>query len=190
MGMDFTAYFSHDLSQDQINDLCKRLNCQKDQFPMTNRFVEDLLPHNPKDEIKEWRIDLDRIGGTSELFGPCGLSFTFSEKVCYFHHYIRWRAFLINDSIQQELRYVCYEFRNSFRSSDVIYAPDNAARESAIMDFIGDDRNVDLSFIKNWLLVNCGPPKQKIKDIYKEYEDYWVSEGYYIDDFKDFEVNS
>ncbi|MNE96167.1 hypothetical protein D3C80_1943370 [compost metagenome] len=75
-----------------------------------------------------------------------------------------------------------------FSSDYAIYVPDSGSRESGVLDFIWDDENdenKDIEHIKNWLLSRCGAPKEKISDIYKEHEDYWDSEGYYVDYFKD-----
>ncbi|MEK3884907.1 hypothetical protein [Paenibacillus sp. PL2-23] len=69
----------------------------------------------------------------------------------------------------------------------MIYVPDSGAIESGIMDFIWNDENKDIEFIKDWLLTRCGPPNRIIKDIYQQSKDSWTSKGYYIDDFKDFE---
>lgn len=190
MGMDFTAYFSHDLSTEQIKEICHRINSERGLFPIIHNFVDELLLYYPEDRDKVWSFDPDGIGGTNEIYGPCGFSFTFSDKVCYFHHYIRWGAFLTDEVIQYKLRKVCYELRKLLNSSFVIYVPDSAVKESVILDFIWDDQNKDLNYIKNWLLINCGSPKENIKDIYKVYDEFWDSEGYYIDSFIDFEVDS
>lgn len=72
------------------------------------------------------------------------------------------------------------------KSTFVIYVPDNAVRESAIMDFLWEDENRDILFMKDWLLNNCGSPRGSIFEIYKKYEGYWESDGYYIDKFEDF----
>ncbi|WP_341279162.1 hypothetical protein [Paenibacillus sp. FSL H8-0537] len=40
--------------------------------------------------------------------------------------------------------------------------------------------------MKDWLLENCGKPKDKIRDIYKKQGQSWVYDGYYIDYFQDF----
>ncbi|WP_419874027.1 hypothetical protein [Candidatus Pristimantibacillus sp. PTI5] len=185
MGMDFTAYMSHNLNETDILELCIDLNENSSRFPFIREFIDTLLPFNPEDIDRKWRITHDSLGGTISLDGPCGISLTLSEKVCYFHHYFRWRGFLVDTEIQQWLRNVSYGFMKIFNSSFVIYVPDNAAKESAIMDFIWEDENKDINYIREWLLKHCGIPKDNITDIYKEYEDYWASEGYYIDDFND-----
>ncbi|TYP74563.1 hypothetical protein BCM02_105107 [Paenibacillus methanolicus] len=183
--MDFTAYMSHSLNKSEIADLCNRLNENPTSFPLLQAFIDELLPFNPRKIEKEWHVDFDYIGGTTILAGPCGISLTLSENVCYFHHYLRWRQFLINPDLQIMLRKVCYELREIFNASFVIYVPDNAARESAIMDFIWEGENRDIDYMREWLLVNCGPPKNKIVHIYKKLVDSWESDGYYIDYFQD-----
>jgi hypothetical protein len=163
------------------------LNDDISLFPSISEFIDALLPFNPKDSERKWNVSFDDIGGTNHLSGPCGISLTLSEKVCYFHHYLRWRQFLVDNEIQDLLRKVSYGLMKIFYSSYVIYVPDNAARESAIMDFIWEEENKDIGYIREWLLENCGLPKKKINEIYKEYEDYWDSEGYFIDYFTDIE---
>ena len=64
--------------------------------------------------------------------------------------------------------------------------PDSASKESGIMDFLWDDENKSIEVMKEWLLKQCGNPKDNINSIYVEYEDYWESEGYFIDYFNDF----
>ncbi|MFB9324684.1 hypothetical protein ACFFSY_01865 [Paenibacillus aurantiacus] len=149
---------------------------------MTNSLP--LLPYNPKDTGKQWKVR-PGIGGTVEIDGPCGVDFSFSEKVCYFHHNIRWRNFLLDEKLQHYLRKVTLDLAKYFSSSYAIYAPDSGFKESAILDFIWEDENKDIDYIKNWLLERCGTPKSNIIDIYKEYDDYWDSEGYFVDYFND-----
>lgn len=185
--MDFTAYMSHSLTKPQIIQLSNELNRDIAQFSLIHNFINELLPFNAKDDNNKWRINLDHLGGTIRLNGPCGVSLTLSEKVCYIHHYFRWRNFLLDNEIQHLLRTVSYGFMKIFNSQFVIYVPDSSTIESAIMDFIWEDENKDINFIREWLLINCGPPKNNIKDICKDFETYWESEGYYIDFFKDFE---
>lgn len=185
MGMNFTAYMSHNLKKTEIIELCNDLNENSSRFPLIREFIDTLLPFNPKDNVRKWRTSFDSADGTNSLAGPCGISLTLSEKVCYFHHYFRWKGFLVDNEIQQLLRNVSYGFMRTFNASFVIYVPDNAAKESAIMDFIKEDENKYINYIREWLLENCGLPKNNINDIYKEYEDYWDSEGYYIDYFNE-----
>jgi hypothetical protein len=161
------------------------LNGNIDHFRYIKKFIEDLLEYNPEDTDIQWRLIPDHIGGTMEVVGPCGITLTFLEKICYFHHYIRWRNFLLDSEIQLKLREVCYELMQTMKSQFVIYVPDNAVKESAILDFLWEDENKDIFFMRDWLLNNCGPPKNSIKEIYKEYEDYWESDGYFIDEYKD-----
>jgi hypothetical protein len=106
---------------------------------------------------------------------------------------MRWQHFLSNNDVQIEIREITFELLNYLNSPFAIYVPDNGYRESSILDFIWKEDGVerqDIHFIQNWLLNKCGPPKNYIKDIYMEIEDYWDSEGYYIDDFKDIKLNS
>lgn len=188
--MNFTAYFSHIFQNDELARWVKDLNEKPDTFPLIKEFIDELLQYNPKDKGKQWRIIPDNLGGTIEVIGPCGISLTFSEKVCFFHHYFRWRSFLLDRDVQLLLRNVCYELMNILNSSFVIYVPDNAVKESNILDFLWEDEDKDIYFMKDWLQTNCGYPKNSIKEIYKESDDYWESDGYFIDQFKDFQVNS
>lgn len=114
---------------------------------------------------KPWRVH-DGIGGTVEISGPCGMDFTFSEKVCYFHHYIRWRSFLLDEDLQLYFRKVTFDLASYFSSTYAIYVPDNGSKESGILDFIWEDENKDIDYIKNWLLERCGTPKAKIIEDY------------------------
>ncbi|MDQ0059994.1 hypothetical protein [Paenibacillus harenae] len=191
MGMDFCAYLGHSLDLSGIKNLCNDLNNNALKF--TASFIGDLIEFNPNDVGKEWRIQYDSIGGTTELSGPCGLQFTFSEKVCVVSHYTRWLTFLLNDleiDFQTHLRKVSYEIMSYFNSVFVIYVPDSGAKESGIMDFIWDDENKDIYYIKDWLVRKCGEPKKQIRDIYKDVDDTtWESEGYYIDYINDVKHN-
>ena len=63
--------------------------------------------------------------------------------------------------------------------------PDNAAKESGVIDFIWDGDARDIDVMRQWLLDNCGEPSPTLRGIYREFEDYADSDGYYIDDFKD-----
>ncbi|EFM11894.1 hypothetical protein PaecuDRAFT_1502 [Paenibacillus curdlanolyticus YK9] len=94
MGTNFTAFIGHQLKSDDIERLCQTLNSKS--LKHIDEFVDHLLPHNPKDVGIPWAV-FDGIGGTVEINGPCGFDLTFSEKVCYFHHYIRWSTFLHNE---------------------------------------------------------------------------------------------
>ena len=67
--------------------------------------------------------------------------------------------------------------------NDALHMKDGSV-ESDLLDFIWEDRNEDFAYITNWLLENSGPPKDTIRDIYKEYKEYWDSEGYFIDRFE------
>ncbi|ULO05367.1 hypothetical protein H1230_19980 [Paenibacillus sp. 19GGS1-52] len=182
MGIDFTAFLGHELNRDEIQILCHALNSRS--LNHVDEFITLLLPHNPKDKGKPWTVH-EGIGGTVEINGPCGVQFTFSEKVCYFHHYIRWRSFLLDEKLQLYLKKVTFDLASYFKSTFAIYVPDSGSKESGILDFIWEDENKDVDYIMKWLLERCGTPKEKIIDIYKEYEDYWDSEGYYIDYFSD-----
>jgi len=182
MGADFTAFLGHKLNRDEIKILCHALNSRS--LKHVDEFINFLLPHNPKDEDKPFTVH-EGIGGTVEVSGPCGMDFTFSDKVCYFHHYIRWRSFLLEEELQLYLKRVTFDLARYFSSEYAVYVPDSGSRESAVLDFIWEDENKDIHYIRNWLLERCGRPKEKIIEIYKEYEDYWDSEGYYVDYFSD-----
>ncbi|WP_337100111.1 hypothetical protein [Paenibacillus sp. YIM B09110] len=187
MGMNFHAYLSHSLNQQDLLNYCNELNCKNHKFIET--FIEELLPYNPEDINKEWKLRFDDFNGTYELDGPCGLGFTFSEKVCMVSHYTRWLTFLLNDldfDFQKQLRNVSYELMNKMESDYVIYVPDSGAIESAIMDFMWEDENKDIEYMKDWLLRKCGEPKEHIIDIYNDLGDSWDSKGYYIDLFTDY----
>lgn len=116
------------------------------------------MQYNPKDKGKQWRIIPDNLGGTIGVVGPCGISLTFSEKVVIFI-IILVGAFLLDRDVQLLLRNVCHELMNILNSSFVIYVPDNAVKESNILDFLWEDENKDLYFLKDWLQTNCGYPK-------------------------------
>ncbi|NOU97876.1 hypothetical protein GC093_32315 [Paenibacillus sp. LMG 31456] len=182
MGTNFTAFLGHTLNPDDIKLLCDALNSRS--LKHVDEFTTYLLPYNPKDMGKSWKVQVG-IGGSVEISGPCGVEFTLSEKVCYFHHYSRWKNFLLDEEIQLYLRKVAFDLANYFSSTYAIYVPDNGSKESVILDFIWEEENKDINYIKNWLLERCGTPKEKIIHIYKKYNDYWDSEGYYIDYFTD-----
>ncbi|BFT72472.1 hypothetical protein [Paenibacillus sp. P36] len=186
MGMDVTAYLGHSLSSDDIHLLCNALNSRS--LNHVDEFITHFLPYNPEDVGKPWRVH-DGIGGTLGIDGPCGIDLTFSEKVCYFHHYIRWRSFLRDKEIQLYIRKLTLDLTNYFTTNYAIYVPDNGSKESGNLDFIWEDENKDIDYIKNWLHESCGTPKEKIIDIYKQYENYWESDGYYIDYFSDLKQN-
>ncbi|WP_046213574.1 hypothetical protein [Paenibacillus wulumuqiensis] len=186
MGVDFTAYLAHEFQEKDLNRLVQDLNENIEQFQFINKFIDYFMEYNPEDKEKEWRFDSYNIGGTKGILGPCGINLVFSEKVCRFSHYTRWRFFLIDKEIQCRFREVSYELMQILNSPFVIYVPDSSARESAIVDFLWEDENKDVFFMQEWLLNNCGPSKQSIEEIYVEYEDYWESKGYFIDEFNDF----
>lgn len=52
------------------------------------------------------------------------------------------------------------------------------------MDFMREDENKNIDYMRDCLLRKCGPPADSIPDIYKEFEDYIVSDGYFIDEFR------
>jgi len=176
VGKDFTAYLGHNLDENHIYRMCHALN--GDQFVAINSFVKELYEFNPNDISLVWKVDSEGIGGTQDIYGPCGFNFTFSEKVCYFHHYIRWDAFLQNEDFQIKLRKVTYELSQYFQSSFAIYVPDNATKESSIIDFIWDDENRSIEYIVSWLEKECSAPKKTFKELVG-------SDGYYIDFFID-----
>lgn len=184
MGMDFTAYFGHSMDENAIHRLCHALNAER--LNEVQKFLNYLYPFNEGDKERLWEVIPDWIGGTIQLSGPCGLDLTFSEHVCYVHHYIRWKQFLLNEEIQLYLRTMIKEFCHYVSADYAIYVPDNGADESAILDFIWDDENRDVGFIRNWLLERFGEPKERISEIYRSDDYGWESEGYYIDEFQDF----
>jgi hypothetical protein len=109
MGMNFHAYLSHSLNQNDLINFCNELKSKNHK--LIRSFIDELLPYNSKDLNKEWRLRFDEFDGTFELDGPCGLDFTFSEKVCMVSHYTRWITFLINDlelDFQKHLRNISY----------------------------------------------------------------------------------
>ncbi|OWR27270.1 hypothetical protein CDO73_23810 [Saccharibacillus sp. O23] len=182
MGMDFTAYIGHSLTKYEIDKMCFDLN--NNQLSHVDKFIKELRKVNSNDKQETWSIRVDEFGGTLELSGPYHLEFTFSEKVCMVSHYTRWITFLINDleiDFQTHLRNISIELMEYFDAPYAIYCPDSAARESGIMDFLWEDENRDIDYIKEWLLRNCGEPKNTIKEIYKELDDCWKSDGYYIE---------
>ncbi|SFF17624.1 hypothetical protein SAMN04487969_116123 [Paenibacillus algorifonticola] len=185
MGMDFTAYQAHYLDQAGIHQFFEDLTQTELHFPAIHTFIQEIIRQNPTDN-REWRLFFDDSTATHVISGPGGFGLTLSEKVCLFDHFIRWGAFLVNHKAQLVLRNVCYELKAFFKSSYVIYVPDNAAMESVIMDFLWKDQNRDIGYMKDWLLKNCGMPKDKIRAIYKNQGQSWVSDGYYIDYFQDF----
>ncbi|MFC3802611.1 hypothetical protein [Cohnella sp. GCM10012308] len=164
------------------------MSCSKFKKIKVCEFVTYLLPHNPEDAGLLWIIR-DGTDGTLEIDGPCGVLLTFSEKICYFHHYIRWSNFLLNEKIQSYIRKLVYDLARFLTAQYAVYVPDSGAKESSILDFIWDDENKDMDYIRNWLLERCGAPKAKIADIHQQYEDYWESEGYYIDYFDDLQLD-
>ncbi|MBW7473604.1 hypothetical protein K0T92_02445 [Paenibacillus oenotherae] len=187
MGMNFTCYIGHKLNGNDLSRMSNALN--SGNFKSVSAFIEEILPYNPEDVNKKWKTEFDSIGGTVCLNGPCGLSFTFSEHVCMIDHYTRWITFILNDlevNFRAHFRNIAYELSRYFESSFSIYVPDNATKESAILDFIWDDENRSIDYIKDWLLTKCGDPKLNIEDIYKDCGDYWESDGYFIDYFKDY----
>ncbi|MFD1736840.1 hypothetical protein ACFSCX_09695 [Bacillus salitolerans] len=177
MGMCFEAYVGHRLNEDDINRFCDELNSNK--FKSINRFVNTYCSFN------NTRVVPDQLVDTIDLIGPNIISFMFSEKVCRIHSYIRWWEFLIEEEIQKHLRKVSFEIMNYFNSSFVIYVPDTGALESYLIDFMWKDENKDVNYMRNWLQENCGPPKTRIMDIYKQFDKYWGSDGYFIDVFPD-----
>ncbi|RDU35814.1 hypothetical protein DRW41_16920 [Neobacillus piezotolerans] len=90
------------------------------------------------------------------LNGVCQLFF---QNRCISHP-IRWIHFLLDDKIQKHLRELSFELINFLNSSLVIYVPDNAVKESDIIDFIWDDENRDIEYIQKWLLTECGSTKE------------------------------
>ncbi|MCM3748090.1 hypothetical protein M3223_12070 [Paenibacillus pasadenensis] len=182
MGMDFTAYMSHNFDSAKLLNLCEELN----ENGSRHAFLSEFINLNASNENQKWSFEPDYIAGTSIINGPCEITLTFSEHVCYFHHYIRWISFLTHQETQQALRGVCFDLMRILNADFVIYVPDNATIESEIMDFLWEDENRDIEYIRNWLKVKCGEPKEKIRDIFKQYEFYWESEGYFVDLFSDF----
>lgn len=184
MGKNFTAILGHRLQRQDLYALCDALNHHS--FSHIERFIEELLPYNQDDAGKAWSVDPDWLGGTVELDGPCGLSFTFSEKLCCLDHYIRWRAFVTDESIQFLLRGVAYDLAAYYQTGYALYVPDNDCKESFVLGFIYEDENRDMEYVTSWLLRECGPPKQRIRDIRVRREDDRDSDGYYLDSFGDF----
>lgn len=188
MGMDFTAFMAHRLDASEIFKFSEELNAAVHLFPNIHRFI-DKLSNSTNAPSPMWTITPDYIGGTTYLQGPVGISLYFSEKVCHFSHYIRWGSFLLDtEGIQSFLRGVSYDLTTFFKAEYAIYVPDSGAKESIIMDFIWDDENRDMEFIRSWLAAHCGPPKKRIQEIYADREYGWESEGYYIDDFEDYKI--
>ncbi|MBB3069441.1 hypothetical protein FHS14_002431 [Paenibacillus baekrokdamisoli] len=96
---------------------------------------------------------------------------------------------MLNDlefDFRSHLRNVSYELTRYFNTKFAIYVPDSSKKESAIMDFLWEDENKSIEFMKKWLLEKCGSPKDEIDSIYVDYEDSWESEGYFIDYFIDY----
>ncbi|REK76025.1 hypothetical protein DX130_02875 [Paenibacillus paeoniae] len=67
----------------------------------------------------------------------------------------------------------------------VIYVPDSGAVESTIMDFIWEEENRNITFIRSWLVDRCGEPRELINKNHDEEEFRGKSEGYCIDEFLD-----
>ncbi|MEK3884908.1 hypothetical protein [Paenibacillus sp. PL2-23] len=81
MGMNFTAYLSHNLNEKDITTLCNELNSSgQERFPRTKMFIKDLQSNNTRDIRKEWLVSHDELGGTIELDGPCGLHLHFQRE--------------------------------------------------------------------------------------------------------------
>lgn len=176
MGMNFTAYIGHQLDQNQIYRMCHALTANS--FLYINNWIEEIDAVHPEHKPVFWQVNSKGIGGTVEIYGPYGFDFTFSEKVCYFHHYIRWSTFLESDNFQKKLRLITYELTNYFQSNYAIYVPDNATKESSILDFIWDDENRSIEYITSWLQSECGNPKDTLNELIND-------DGYYIDYFED-----
>ncbi|MDO3412504.1 hypothetical protein QWJ34_22255 [Saccharibacillus sp. CPCC 101409] len=175
--------FAHKLEENEIYRFIQTLNAGTP--PDVKAFIEYLLPYNPEDRGRLWTVEFSSFSGVWEIEGPCGISLRLSKTVCYFHHYIRWRNFLVEDDLQRLLRACTYGFAHYVHSEWAIYVPDSAAKESGVIDFVWDEDARDLCAMRQWLLDNCGEPSPTLREIYQEFEDYADSDGYYIDDFKD-----
>lgn len=149
----------------------------------------DFLPYNPQDEDKGWCVVPDYIGGTVVLNGPCGLSLMFSKHVCVIDHYTRWITFIRDIDCQMYFRNITYELLRHFNGKYAIYLPDSGSSEASAIDYIWDDENKDIEFIKLWLLVRFGNPRDTISELDNEDLKNRAEKGYFIDYFKDFEGN-
>jgi hypothetical protein len=181
MGVLTSAYFGYQLDEEVIYRFCNDLNSY--ELATVGKFIKKY--NDPKDNKKVWNVLFDDYTETFELTLN-GLQFIFAEKVCFIRFPIYWSFFLTEDDVQNEIREITCELLNYFKSPFVIYVPDNGFRESGIMDFIwkeDEEECKDIYYIQNWLMTVCGPPKKNIKDIFIQHDDYWHSEGYFIDEF-------
>jgi hypothetical protein len=184
LGVFTNVYLGHKMDEKAIYSFCFDLN--SDKLLTVSQFLKKY--NNSNSNQKVWEIKFDDFGRVFyvEVYG---FIFRFSEKICGITIPRQWKNFLLKNEVQKEIREITFEVMDYFKSSFVIYVPDTGHKESGIMDFLwkeDEEESKDIHFIKNWLMNNCGPSKKYIKDIYQKIGDYWDSEGYYIDDFKDF----
>jgi hypothetical protein len=175
------VYIGHQMDEKAIYAFVSNLN--SDRLLNVSQFLKKYNTNSNQ----SWEIKYDDIGAIFYV-RLYGFIFRFSEKVCCITIPMQWQNFLLKSEVQNEIRGITFELLNNFKSSFAIYVPDNGFRESGIMDFIwkeDEKESKDIHYIENWLMNVCGPPKKNIKGIFIQYEDYWDSEGYFIDKLVD-----
>jgi hypothetical protein len=113
--------------------------------------------------------------------GPGGVSISsLGRAAAVRSHWIRWGAFLVEPSLQEALRDVCYELARVLESPMVVYVPEYWYPEGFAID------GLTIGQIVSVLREQHGAPATSISAIYRSNPDgTWSGKGYYIDTFSD-----
>jgi hypothetical protein len=195
MGVDFVAIMDHKLTVNEIaslpqtltknrfgyglGDESKHMDWQFDPYdkrPLTIDVAQEIL-----DRPKHVPNSLEDVAAI-EIHGPYSILYVSQHCLEFDHLLWRWGLFLKDDAVQIALRALCRELSRLVHGSRAIYVPDSSCKESvAPVEML--EQKMAFEEVEAFMLNEFGPPAASIRDIYIETEEFWDSEGYYIDRF-------
>jgi hypothetical protein len=184
MGTNFTAIFGHSFNDyHEILSFKTMLEKNNDIRFLFKNLSESSFPS----EIQwEW-IPFDWINPESQYIneGYVGIEASdygrllIGKNICELTLFLGWSFFLKDKKIRMKTRRICRNL--SLKLGNPIYLPEHYDYVNFIYE--GGTINSVLSSLKK----RFGEPCQEIELMYIEHENYWETEGYYIDSFEDFE---
>lgn len=183
MGIDVCAICDHRITDSFPEDFPDKLQRAWDQLGAPVR--SSVWSANPggrwawdlSDGYHRARDEFDHEGWV-QISGPDDFSITLHEAAAEICHPCSWGTFLSQPPVQEELLAAMGKIAGVLGGQQLILLPDSGYECSQAVDGVFEGRNV--SQILNWLRRVCGPPANSLSSIYRETEDTWEGDGYYI----------
>jgi len=182
MGTYFTALFGYSFNDYQEVKFFKQFLQNNDKI---TSHLKSLSEFASPSEIKwEWmKFDWEDTESQFLSEGYVGIEatdygrFLIGRNVCELTIFMGWSFFLKDKRVREVIRKLCKEL--SIMIGNPIYVPEHYNCSNFIYE--GGTKDLVLSSLKK----QFGLPCKEIDSMLIEYEDFWDTSGYYIDEFID-----